>query len=115
MGAGKARAIGLTGFCENDRLILIDKIGKAGKRADRRLVGHIGEDIVAADRLLICADAIDAPDGAVRPGVGEIDLQVSDRTVLDPDRSEEHTSDLQSLMRISYAVFCLKNKKRQHI
>src|SRR3546814_7874871 len=33
---------------------------------------------------------------------------------LDQDRgrrSEEHTSELQSLMRISYAVFCLKNKK----
>src|SRR3546814_7520760 len=34
-------------------------------------------------------------------------------------RSEEHTSELQSLMRISYAVFCLKKKKitqlRQHI
>src|SRR3546814_2726433 len=29
------------------------------------------------------------------------------------DRSEEHTSELQSLMRISYAVFCLK-KKNQH-
>src|SRR3546814_2743803 len=29
-------------------------------------------------------------------------------------RSEEHTSELQSLMRISYAVFCL-NKKKQHI
>src|SRR3546814_4459129 len=30
-------------------------------------------------------------------------------------RSEEHTSELQSLMRISYAVFCLKNKtKKQH-
>src|SRR3546814_4291070 len=27
------------------------------------------------------------------------------------DRSEEHTSELQSLMRISYAVFCLKKKK----
>src|SRR3546814_3867665 len=27
------------------------------------------------------------------------------------ERSEEHTSELQSLMRISYAVFCLKNKK----
>src|SRR3546814_6112406 len=27
-----------------------------------------------------------------------------------PPRSEEHTSELQSLMRISYAVFCLKNK-----
>src|SRR3546814_1899131 len=29
-------------------------------------------------------------------------------------RSEEHTSELQSLMRISYAVFCLKKKKRRH-
>src|SRR3546814_2573421 len=29
----------------------------------------------------------------------------------DRDRSEEHTSELQSLMRISYAVFCLKKKK----
>src|SRR3546814_6409453 len=29
------------------------------------------------------------------------------------ERSEEHTSELQSLMRISYAVFCLKNKKKQ--
>src|SRR3546814_3693492 len=30
-------------------------------------------------------------------------------------RSEEHTSELQSLMRISYAVFCLKKKKRHSI
>src|SRR3546814_2901067 len=30
------------------------------------------------------------------------------------DRSEEHTSELQSLMRISYAVFCLKKKKVKH-
>src|SRR3546814_7853117 len=30
-------------------------------------------------------------------------------------RSEEHTSELQSLMRISYAVFCLKKKKRYNI
>src|SRR3546814_9413477 len=29
-------------------------------------------------------------------------------------RSEEHTSELQSLMRISYAVFCLKKKKQIH-
>src|SRR3546814_1286229 len=33
----------------------------------------------------------------------------------DVGRSEEHTSELQSLMRISYAVFCLKKKKKQHI
>src|SRR3546814_5981244 len=31
----------------------------------------------------------------------------------DRPRSEEHTSELQSLMRISYAVFCLKKKKKQ--
>src|SRR3546814_8981601 len=30
------------------------------------------------------------------------------------DRSEEHTSELQSLMRISYAVFCLKKKNNTH-
>src|SRR3546814_8838266 len=32
-----------------------------------------------------------------------------------PGRSEEHTSELQSLMRISYAVFCLKKKQNKHI
>src|SRR3546814_10618001 len=33
-------------------------------------------------------------------------------TVRNPGRSEEHTSELQSLMRISYAVFCLKKKNK---
>src|SRR3546814_1611451 len=32
---------------------------------------------------------------------------------VEPTRSEEHTSELQSLMRISYAVFCLKKKKNK--
>src|SRR3546814_5676453 len=37
-------------------------------------------------------------------------------TQLDKTRSEEHTSELQSLMRISYAVFCLKKKhKKLHL
>src|SRR3546814_1030160 len=35
------------------------------------------------------------------------------RTGQQDGRSEEHTSELQSLMRISYAVFCLKKKKNQ--
>src|SRR3546814_9292882 len=34
--------------------------------------------------------------------------------IFDARRSEEHTSELQSLMRISYAVFCLKKKKKQN-
>src|SRR3546814_8943017 len=37
-------------------------------------------------------------------------LSEIDRIALDTERSEEHTSELQSLMRISYAVFCLKKK-----
>src|SRR3546814_9268422 len=45
-------------------------------------------------------------------------LVETDRLYLQPsalcDRSEEHTSELQSLMRISYAVFCLKKKKQQN-
>src|SRR3546814_16503814 len=41
------------------------------------------------------------------------DLGAEDRTAeLAQHRSEEHTSELQSLMRISYAVFCLKKKKQ---
>src|SRR3546814_6966673 len=36
-----------------------------------------------------------------------------DVNVLRRNRSEEHTSELQSLMRISYAVFCLKKKKNK--
>src|SRR3546814_3243270 len=34
------------------------------------------------------------------------------REYIDKGRSEEHTSEIQSLMRISYAVFCLKKKKK---
>src|SRR3546814_1640969 len=41
--------------------------------------------------------------------------QIRSSAQLAPPRSEEHTSELQSLMRISYAVFCLKKKnKHQH-
>src|SRR3546814_4646323 len=39
------------------------------------------------------------------------DSEVGRRADLESQRSEEHTSELQSLMRISYAVFCLKKKK----
>src|SRR3546814_5442511 len=45
-------------------------------------------------------------------GVQAMDL-VGRKLALDGGRSEEHTSELQSLMRISYAVFCLKKKKHK--
>src|SRR3546814_6542541 len=58
-----------------------------------------GADKLLADYGFFAKDVV--PEGTYA-GVGE--------------RSEEHTSELQSLMRISYAVFCLKKKKeRQHI
>src|SRR3546814_2502238 len=41
-------------------------------------------------------------------------LTIRRRPLLSRCRSEEHTSELQSLMRISYAVFCLKKKKKQN-
>src|SRR3546814_10185538 len=37
----------------------------------------------------------------------------NEQDIVDHLRSEEHTSELQSLMRISYAVFCLKKKNKQ--
>src|SRR3546814_6651961 len=40
--------------------------------------------------------------------------ELARRTGAKVNRSEEHTSELQSLMRISYAVFCLKKKKRNN-
>src|SRR3546814_1167439 len=51
----------------------------------------------------------DAPFFPWPQGVAETDQPVSDS-----GRSEEHTSELQSLMRISYAVFCLKKKNNHH-
>src|SRR3546814_2088743 len=48
------------------------------------------------------------------PESTELDPAIADVERDDLIRSEEHTSELQSLMRISYAVFCLK-KKTQHI
>src|SRR3546814_1339163 len=40
--------------------------------------------------------------------------QIGELALVMAVRSEEHTSELQSLMRISYAVFCLKKKKKTH-
>src|SRR3546814_7678881 len=65
---------------------------------------HIADAIVEAGRL------------GQKTGAGYYRHEPGSRTPIpDPEttRSEEHTSELQSLMRISYAVFCLKKKKKQ--
>src|SRR3546814_1341133 len=65
--------------------------------------------VVAADDLLLALDGLVAGRRLrlLGPG-GRADLALVGREEV---RSEEHTSELQSLMRISYAVFCLKKKK----
>src|SRR3546814_6934573 len=62
-----------------------------------------------------CLGSLNSPTDAVPSDAFIRPVSASSRLVRpDPDgRSEEHTSELQSLMRISYAVFCLK-KKKQH-
>src|SRR3546814_6377116 len=53
--------------------------------------------------------------GVVRAGeIGRAADHLGDRRGQRVERSEEHTSELQSLMRISYAVFCLKKKKNKN-
>src|SRR3546814_8686185 len=47
---------------------------------------------------------------AMAAGTQAGSLEISVKAAFLPKRSEEHTSELQSLMRISYAVFCLKKK-----
>src|SRR3546814_10447747 len=66
-------------------------------------------------RLMSGCDAVGDVSPMIRRGVARIDtcrLGCIDRGehLADLGRSEEHTSELQSLMRISYAVFCLKKK-----
>src|SRR3546814_4416122 len=75
------------------------------RRAQRIEIATV--DAVPGHGIIIIAVAIGhGPGDAEAKGIGD------DRNVEHPDeRSEEHTSELQSLMRISYAVFGLKQKK----
>src|SRR3546814_6592506 len=57
---------------------------------------------------------VPGPDGRLRAGTrpaAPLRVRALTRRPADQARSEEHTSELQSIMRISYAVFCLKKKK----
>src|SRR3546814_7238987 len=53
------------------------------------------------------------PDARFKSGIGMAMRHLQRRNVIGRDRSEEHTSELQSLMRISYAVFCLNKKTKK--
>src|SRR3546814_6359243 len=76
------------------------------------LVQHAHLAGVQRDDLVL----LDVVDQAAGRGDDDVDafLQQLALLVVVDARSEEHTSELQSLMRISYAVFCLKKKKQSH-
>src|SRR3546814_6047896 len=66
---------------------------------------------LVADAILDRLHRRERSEHRIAPRVGLAVEHELARSVEQADRSEEHTSELQSLMRISYAVFCLKKKK----
>src|SRR3546814_8489738 len=92
---------------------------RLGMVEERRLSGNTGivdEDVDAREQRFgggyaVRIRNIQRGDGADAAGRADLRRQRLQRLLPAGGRSEEHTSELQSLMRISYAVFCLKNKK----
>src|SRR3546814_7013883 len=72
-----------------------------------RYITTFATDILAARAALDRLEARRARLPAAERGLPDAERRLRQRA-----RSEEHTSELQSLMRTSYAVFCLKNKKQ---
>src|SRR3546814_7298968 len=105
---------------EGARALLGREREPIGRGLPRRV--HVAREFdVAAERhpaelparAALVGTAPDLPAEADRKGVG-LDPEPAAGEIMpqlvDEHRSEEHTSELQSLMRISYAVFCLKKK-----
>src|SRR3546814_987690 len=103
---------------------LFRSLGAEPLAAETSLSYSLGLVLQPVDRLYVTIDAyqIEIDDRIVlssnllvgtNPAAQELleNLGINGVTALRYFRSEEHTSELQSLMRISYAVFCLKKKK----
>src|SRR3546814_2337987 len=83
----------------------------AGDRCDP--LGHQSGEAVLAVLLAQPVEGVVAEDLPLGPLLdGGAPARTDQQDELAAGRSEEHTSELQSLMRISYAVFCLKKKKK---
>src|SRR3546814_2199542 len=86
--------------------IINPRVMEHHRRLDAGRLGRSGRRAIEDDA---CIQLISGGDGnAVHQATAPAKADGSDLA-----RSEEHTSELQSLMRISYAVFCLKKKNKQ--
>src|SRR3546814_10860923 len=103
----------------NEGLLVIDLSSKTALvTAAAQGIGRSSVTALAAAGARVIATDINAAalDGFASDAVTTLALDVLDPAAIAAvvggagDRSEEHTSELQSLMRISYAVFCLKKK-----
>src|SRR3546814_3423932 len=105
--------------CSSDlQTLASDVIGlRAAEHRDQRTkILCIAEPAGGDGRFLDHSRNLDVIAGAARLRLRLVDCPDARRVVHDRQhgvygRSEEHTSELQSLMRITYAVFCLKKKK----
>src|SRR3546814_9545889 len=109
---GDAQAVAHDRQFFRTRIDAAARLRNAGHVADRRLAFEIFE--LDADALVLALGAqrffaVAADIAFALENIENADAQRRSRR-----RSEEHTSELQSLMRISYAVFCLKKKKNNH-
>src|SRR3546814_7133715 len=120
-GAGKRAAMMDRGPGQHPRAQRFDHVGPVSREQvahhagaqDEAVIGaaahpagaDLGEDMAAVDRYLVLGAGHDLEQMVRR--VPE------DIVALLAQRSEEHTSELQSLMRNSYAVFCLKKKNKE--
>src|SRR3546814_3481386 len=87
------------------------RIALGRSAAAQTLLAANADNVPAADYGLAMAMAGNAPEGVRILSEAIHDPSATARTRQNL-RSEEHTSELQSLMRISYAVFCLKKKQQ---
>src|SRR3546814_5398755 len=84
----------------------VDRFGRRRPRGGKSALGDRRRVEFAQRGLLLGA-------GLVGPADGAADVLLDGEAAEDGGKSEEHTSELQSLMRISYAVFCLKKKTNE--
>src|SRR3546814_7225807 len=84
---------------------------RAAQRVEHADLHRFGA--AAARRFVLLAACADHRHAGEQRADQHLPLKPLAHIVLRLNRSEEHTSELQSLMRISYAVFCLKKKKHK--